>query len=67
MHYELWGTGRVTLFDTVAVFGHEPEAVLIFTTNPASPDLASNPGIHGDGQTTNPLSHVTCPRRKQTP
>lgn len=54
MQYELRSTGRVTLFDTAAVFGHESVAVLFFTTNPASPDLASNQGIHGDGQTTKP-------------
>jgi len=67
MQYELWSIGGVTLFDTAAVFGYEPEAVPFFTTNPASPDLASNPGIQGDGQTTNPPSHGTCPRRKKTP
>jgi hypothetical protein len=53
--------------DTAAVFGNEPMAVPFFTTNPSSPDLASNPGIHGDGQTTNPLSLDTYPRRKGTP
>ena len=61
MNYELWSIGGVTLFDTAAVFGHEPVAVAFFTTNPASPDLPSNPGIHGDGQTTNPSEpwHLT--------
>lgn len=57
----------MTLSDRASVPGYEPEAVPFFTTNPASPDLASNPGIQGDGQTTNPLSHGTCHRRKKTP
>ena len=67
MNYELWSIGGVTLFDIAAVFGYEPLAVAFFTTIPASPDLTSNPGIHGDGQTINPLSHGTYPRRKMTP
>jgi len=66
MKYELWSIGGVTLSDTAAVFGHEPVAVPFHTTNPTSLDLASNPRIHGDGQTTNSLSHGTYPRQKRT-
>jgi len=67
MKYELWNIGGVTLSDTAAVFGYEQVTVPFFTTNPASSDLASNPGIHGDRQMTNPLSRGTYPRRKRTP